>query len=212
MTVTFISYADGNIHKKNQLKQQTSLLGFGVFDKIKLLKKEDIDLSFLTKHKTTLSHPKGAGLWLWKPYLICKELQSMSEGSVLFYCDSDWVFNKSPKRFIDMTFDNQIVLFHERGDIASNWTAANTFKAMDADSKKFKNTTMLLAGYSVWKSGCASEAFAKEWLKWCCIPEAMGCGNESRHCYDQSVLTILAKQNGIVPELSPRMDRTIVQQ
>jgi len=35
-----------------------------------------------------LSRRRGAGLWLWKPYLINRTLATMEEGALLMYSDA----------------------------------------------------------------------------------------------------------------------------
>lgn len=53
---------------------------------------EDIEESFKEANANILEYKRGNGLWIWKPYLIKKTLDSMTEGVILFYCDSGACF------------------------------------------------------------------------------------------------------------------------
>ena len=36
--------------------------------------------------------PRGAGFWLWKPWLVLRQLQKMAEGELLLYTDAGMLF------------------------------------------------------------------------------------------------------------------------
>ena len=47
------------------------------------------------KHgKFTLNNHRGFGYWLWKPYIINKLLEKLSEGDILIYADSGCILHK----------------------------------------------------------------------------------------------------------------------
>lgn len=61
-----------------------------LFDEIKGFTDNDLrnDSSFWNKHGNFIvKNPRGFGYWLWKPYLILRELNKMFEGDVLVYFD-----------------------------------------------------------------------------------------------------------------------------
>ncbi len=62
-----------------------------LFDTVIGLNDTDLksDLEFWTRHGAFIeSHPRGYGHWIWKPYIILKQLNSMDDGDLLMYLDS----------------------------------------------------------------------------------------------------------------------------
>jgi hypothetical protein len=49
---------------------------------------KDVDDDFKRNSNVDWNNSIGGGFWLWKPYIIHKKLESLSENSCLFYCDS----------------------------------------------------------------------------------------------------------------------------
>jgi hypothetical protein len=47
-------------------------LKIGKFDTVQIYTLSDLDFVFLNKNKQILDQPKGAGYWIWKPYVIQK--------------------------------------------------------------------------------------------------------------------------------------------
>jgi len=214
LSFTLINYADGDIHKWNRRVQVKSAEAKCKFNRIIKYKKSILRESFVSLNKELLDNPHGAGLWIWKPYILLHTLHNeVNEGDIVFYCDSDWAFLKDPEHFQKKAEEIDILLFHEDGDCASNWTAPNTFVHMDAYTEEYRNTTMLLGGYNLWKCCKKSIDFLEKWIQLCCRPDIILPINtyNGGHCYDQSILTILAKQEGIVAEPSPKTDWTICQ-
>ena len=152
MSFILINYADGQIHLRNRNIQVDSAESRCNFDRIIQYDRSILRDTFLSLHKELLDYKHGAGLWLWKPYILLHTLHYEAEkGDIVFYCDSDWAFLKNPDHFKKRAEEVDILLFHENGDKAESWTAPNTFNNMNACSTEYKQTTMLLAGYNLWK-------------------------------------------------------------
>lgn len=66
---------------------------FGVFDFIRSMTEHDIP-EFIQRHKAFIdAHPKGYGLYIWKPTVILDTLVRMNDGDVLLYCDAGMQLN-----------------------------------------------------------------------------------------------------------------------
>ncbi|CAI5460228.1 unnamed protein product [Closterium sp. Yama58-4] len=53
-----------------------------------------LDPDFTSRNNKILSLPRGAGYWVWKPYLILKTLlEEMEDGDLLLYADADSTTN-----------------------------------------------------------------------------------------------------------------------
>lgn len=48
------------------------------------------------KFKFTFELEKGQGLWLWKPYIIYKNLQKLKDNDILVYCDPGGYISSNP--------------------------------------------------------------------------------------------------------------------
>lgn len=208
MEYKLISYACGDKHTKQQQKLKESAEQAGFTSTIEY-GREDLDKDFAKKNYYILAQYHGAGLWLWKPYLLLHTLLQSKMGDVIFYMDSDHIFTKSAKQYYDTALEKGLVLFHENGREVNTCTATDTFYHMDALEDKYQKTTMLLATYLVCKVTEKTINFVREWLEWCKKPEVIFPMHtyETRpiltHCYDQSILTILAMRHNISPVLSP---------
>src|SRR5437762_81793 len=82
-----INYADRKFYE-SQKKNSMTGLNVGGFDKVIQYSRKDIDPEFCNKNKHIINYPKGAGYWIWKPYIILKTLENTKEGDYIFYCDA----------------------------------------------------------------------------------------------------------------------------
>ena len=82
----FISFGNGLF--ENQLKRITQeAKDTGWFDSVIAETPETIS-EFINEHKEVFSYPRGLGFWIWKPYIILRQLEKMNEGDCLFYTDA----------------------------------------------------------------------------------------------------------------------------
>uniref|UniRef100_A0A6C0BQ83 Nucleotide-diphospho-sugar transferase domain-containing protein n=1 Tax=viral metagenome TaxID=1070528 RepID=A0A6C0BQ83_9ZZZZ len=76
-----------------------------IFDKIILLTEQDLknDPIFWNQHKTFIENNKrGYGYWVWKSYIIKKQLEILNDNDTLLYLDSSIIFRASKDKFIDL--------------------------------------------------------------------------------------------------------------
>ena len=87
---------------------------------------------FYKKNKQVLDNPRGAGYWLWKPYIILYTLKNkMHEGDVLIYIDSGTKLTGNLKPLVELALKKDIVLFYNDGHKNSTWTKRDCFFYMD---------------------------------------------------------------------------------
>jgi hypothetical protein len=179
----------------------------------------DADLtktSFYSENRGILSAKRGSGYWLWKPYLIVRELEQLKSGDFLVYYDVgrptiphkfsqpvlpllDWCEQKNggmlPGTYISQYGRN------------AKWTKRECFVVMGCDEPRYWDHPQIQATYSVWQKNDCSLAFVHDWLRWCMEPAAL---TDDRllsevadfddfvdHRHDQSVITNLAIKHGI---------------
>lgn len=169
---------------------------------------------FYARHRDVLEQRRGAGYWLWKPYIILEAIKASRPGDTVVYSDClrkplpivrrplDWLIQWAdsnggmlPGSYIPVHGPNRI------------WTKRDCFVLMDCDSPEYYDIPQVQASFSVWRNQPASIEFLESWLAYasdrrvltddpntCGLPNLEGF-REHRH--DQSILTLLAKRDGI---------------
>lgn len=182
---------------------------FGKFDKVIIYKPEDIDDDFKEKNKEILSFKKGAGLWLWKPYVVNKALnEECKEGDYLFYADAASFFIRSVDHIIKAWGDQDVFVSPVP---LKEWqfTKADCFKLLNCDTDEFKQTAQIQGSFMGFRKSEKSVKFVAEWLRRCCDIRLLHPDNIALHLEnpqgfdahreDQSMLSLLSKQWGIQP-------------
>ena len=175
------------------------------FDESKAYGFHDLSKEFVESNLYTLSQPRGAGYWLWKPYFILKTLEVISEDDWLMYTDSGMFFVRNPWDFIfsksEQMGEKGIATFCS---ISTNkaYTKRDAFVLMGADSPTFTDSPQRMASVFVCRKTPFSLSFVQEWLKYASdpriitdLPNTLGLPNYPEfvdHRHDQSIMSILA--------------------
>src|SRR5688572_18740057 len=85
-----------------------------------------IDPVFFEMNKEILTQPRGAGYWLWKPYIIYREMLTMQDGDVLVYSDSGIEFIASMNHIIERMKDD--FFFFSNGWKNEYWCKGDVIK------------------------------------------------------------------------------------
>jgi hypothetical protein len=198
-----INYAHGAFLEAQRLCCETAI-SRGGFDVSIPYGIDDLDPNFKQQNSYILSQPRGAGYWIWKPYLILRHLHEMKEGDWLMYTDSGMHFCDNPWNWIlpeeSEMGDKGIMTF---GTYSTNatWTKRDTFVLMNMDNESVKNMPQRLASSFVCKKTPFSISFVGEWLRYAQdprivtdLPNTQSLPNypEFRdHRHDQSILSLL---------------------
>lgn len=202
----FITYAtDSHVHYGSQLAK--SAIDIGGFDSAEIRNPTDIDSEFKCKNKAILNAKKGAGYWLWKPYIILQKLQQINDGDILCYCDSMYTFINSVKNLNINWSQNDIFITHNKPNedkyIEKWFSKRDALILMDADVPLYYDTIQAWAGFLLIKKTENTIKYVTEWLKYAQDERIISddksiLGNEyiefreNRH--DQTVLSLLAKK------------------
>jgi len=99
MKIHLISYGDAKYASQRDFFKETALSSC-FFDEVTIFSPEDIEPTFKADFGHVLSQRRGGGYWIWKPYLIKRKLESLSDNDVLIYCDAGCMINgRGEKRF-----------------------------------------------------------------------------------------------------------------
>lgn len=177
----------------------------------KKLKQED----FYSRFRHILDQQRGAGYWLWKPYIIRKELLALNPGDYVVYSDCSTYNGEFASilrpfapllELCDSGFGGFIPgVYIPHWGPAKIWTKRDCFVLMDCDSEVYWETCQIQASLSVWKHCDESIGFLTEWLDYCQDERILSdlentCGLPNfpefyDHRHDQSVLTLLAHRH-----------------
>ncbi|MBY0463249.1 MAG: hypothetical protein K2Q34_08725 [Alphaproteobacteria bacterium] len=201
-SVYLVSYADGpEVFHKNQNALTASALNKGV-DFFLNYKKAHLDKDFLKKNKSILSQKKGAGYWLWKPWVILKTLQSVEDNAIVIYADSGFVFHSSLLPLIDLAIQHPVILVDYDTSLHGNLgqiTKRETLVKMGCDTPACRQGKHLWAAFSIFRNTPESRAFVKKWLEYCedatILTDTPSTEPEYQefhgHAHDESILSTL---------------------
>ena len=199
-----VTFADKR-YRYNQFLNKVSAKEFCSFDKILDYTVRDIDHDFYKANSSILSHSRGSGYWLWKPYLIQKTLNRAAEGDYVFYCDSGSLFISSVEPLLDLVvqFQQDIIPFGLEL-VEKQYTKRDTFILMNCDETKFTDTYQRLASFIVFRNSKMSKDFVGEWLHYCQDERILTDDDNTQgkdnyegflgHRHDQSIFSLLTKK------------------
>lgn len=207
----FITYSND---KYEFNRQRLNKIAETCFDKIISYSPKDIDLNFYENNKFILEQPRGIGYWLWKPYVISKTLETMSDNDVLLYLDSGDIFTPAICNYInDKIITNDLILVPS-SNIQKTYTKRDCFYYMDCDTEEYWKCTQIEAGIIIIKKTDFSKKIVNEWLNYGENPNIITdlpniCGLENSfdfkdHRHDQSILSNLAYKYNILLDNSVR--------
>lgn len=173
------------------------------FDFVYQMKESDIDEIFKEKNKSIFYQFKGAGYWIWKPYLILKVLKELKDNDYLLYLDSGACVNNSIEPLIDtLKNSKQDILCFGLNFKEKMYTKRDTFINMNLDYEEYTNSNQINAGIQLIKKTEFSVKFYEEYLNWVLYDNNVT-DSESKnsnypefieHRHDQSIFSLLCKK------------------
>ena len=173
------------------------------------------ETDFFHRHSAILTLKRGAGYWLWKPYIILDALKRVPIGAFVIYSDcgrerQSRRFDASVERLCEWCalHDGMLpgVYIPEHGP-SSRWTKRDCFILMGCDEPTYWQHCQVQASFSVWQNCSRTVEFVEEWLELCTDPRILTdventCGFPNfddfcEHRHDQSVLSLLTLKRGI---------------
>ncbi len=135
-----------------------------------------LDPEFKKQNAHILRQARGAGYWLWKPYVILKRLDELPDGDVLCYCDSSYRFLSDARKIADEWLkDGDIGSCHNKPNDSAwrehtdrKYTKCDAFELMNVspsdERERIKSTTQAWAGFVILRKSATSISFVREWL------------------------------------------------
>lgn len=208
-----INYADDNF-KKHQKYNTWTALSIGNFDAVIQYGPECLNDDFKSRNDHILRHKRGAGYWLWKPYIIKDALNRIDEDDYLFYCDSGMFYIQSIDLLIqEMEKNHDQIMIFEINQKEMLWSKRDALILMNCDIEKYYNSCQILGGCLLIKNTFKNRCFIDEWLFYAQderiltdIPNQLGKDNYKDfkcHRHDQTILSLLSKKYELKPYRFP---------
>jgi hypothetical protein len=191
MKIQHITFSSDNMSISARRCSESALM-FGC-DSSRIFTHDDIDPEFYNENRLTLSQERGAGYWLWKPYIIDR---SLSKSDLLIYTDAGLLFENDIMLLLEQKKDD-IMVFGNRwrhGD----WCKMDVLRGMDCE--RFADGEQLQASCIILRNNNYTRNTIKLWLHYSQLPgwiddSPSKLPNQSgfrEHRHDQAILTNLA--------------------
>ena len=207
----FFSYGDDN-YKNSKLRIEHEAKMFG-FDDIKIYGRQDIDEEFLNKTKPYIDMPRGGGYWLWKPFLLKKTFELMSNNDICVYADSGCAINPYGRErfleylsYIDKDPNNSGMLRFICGPKEELFTNQKVFEHFNkGNDEDFKSKYHLMATIMIFKKNENSIDFVNNFYEMAIkntilFSDYYNEYNKNKdfrdHRHDQSISSCLVNLNG----------------
>ena len=212
--ITFGSHANYIDAGKRLCNQASSLK---LFHEIQLYTFENLnsDPEFNDKHNEfVLKNKRGCGYWLWKPYLIHKNLENMKNGDMLLYLDCGCELDIRNKKKIAEMFHlvNKYKLICSSKHIECIWNKMDLLVELQMLQNEYLMTPQKEAGASVWLVCDETRKLAKDWYTIACSnnyhfiddtpSERPNINGFNEHRHDQSIFSLLVKKYGLLNKVN----------
>src|SRR5689334_13786412 len=121
MNCVLVNYATSE-YFPSQRRLNSSALKHGIKEVISLSPKSICKTDFYEKNRKILNQNRGAGYWLWKPYIILDSILKLEEHDILVYLDSGTEIIGDLSPLIELCIDKEgILLFENHEKINRQW-------------------------------------------------------------------------------------------
>lgn len=204
--IVAITYGDKNFSQSLKLNLQSAIKR-GKVNKILQYGPEDLDEKFKNENHEILSSKRGAGYWLWKPYVINDAMDKIREGDYLVYADSGSFYIKNIRYIINFIEKEKTDIFlGQLEHKESKYSKRDAFYYIGVDGLGFEKSNQYEASFILIRKSTKTSDFVKKWLMYSCDRRIISddentCGLPNykgfiENRYDQTVLSLVAKKYG----------------
>lgn len=136
------------------------------FIETRIYSMDDVDEDFKTRNRDILSAWRGAGYWLWKPYIILKHLESLKDGETLVYIDSQYLSVADMVKFLPLGQELGCYI-RKAGEPhfkEAKYTKMDAYLLMNVT--RDPSVIQPWAGFIMIKKTNRTMTFMKEWLRY----------------------------------------------
>jgi len=206
-----ISFGNERYYPSLQLLEKTSKQ-IGWVDEFIAYTQEYLKTTeFWKKNQYILNQPRGAGYWIWKPFIILATFDKINYNDVVMYSDAGLEVIDSLIPLFEITLDNSnggIMPFKIPGPhINRMWTKRDCFVLTECDESKYWDGILTNGAISLWQKTDKNIEYLKTYLKYLRDPRIVTddpnmCGKPNlqgfkEHRHDQAVLSLLSIKNNL---------------
>lgn len=183
----------------------------------KVLEWDDVKIrqtKFYEENRKILDQKRGAGYWMWKPFIILEELKKLKKDDYLLYSDAQMLALENCEKLYEICHrENGILLFTNMPQTIECWCKRDALILSGLDTPEVRSSFDYAAMMSVWQNTPQARAFLEEWLEMCKdermltdLPNTQGKENYPLfidHRHDQSLYSLLAVKKGIKRHRAP---------
>lgn len=193
----------------------------GIFDEIYTFSEKDLDNDFKKKWgRYLIPYSRGFGYWCWKPWILRKTIEKLSDGDVLLYLDLGCFLNSNGiermMQYYDILKQSPTGIIGTRSQVNSyndlpetlyyeyQWTKGDVFAHYGVyDDPAYTQTTQFESGIIFFEKNPVSVQFIRDWEKAYNDDYSLATDSPSRvpnlpgfieNRHDQSIYSILAKK------------------
>lgn len=207
-----ISFADSRLlGALKRVARQAEELKF--FDEVETFTEKELGTDFRNAFSHILKRGvRGFGYWIWKPYIIAKELEKIEEGDELYYIDAGCHLNPHGRdrliEYAELLKKNALGIAAFQLDSYCSerrFTKMDVLKMMGVEKdEKIIDSGQMCATHVFVVKRESSVSFVREWLKLSMTishidDSSSKCSNFPEfieHRHDQSIFSILCKLKG----------------
>ena len=162
----------------------------------------DLSKEFCERNSETLQMSRGAGYWVWKPFLIMNYTASYPDGELIPYSDAGALLRAEASNVIALVDDNKIHVWAMDGATIENWTDPKVLDKLKVNLASYKDP-LIWSGGIVARNSRILRDFAELWLSLCEEPALLRPDSFSKyekpkgfiwHRHDQSLLSIIVSE------------------
>ncbi|NJO89540.1 MAG: hypothetical protein HC831_11770 [Chloroflexia bacterium] len=201
MKKILISFANEKYYPSLSLLEKTSI-EIGRIDEFKKHTQSELKTTeFWDKNKYILMQSRGAGYWIWKPYLLLKAFEEMTNNDVVMYSDAGISVIDDLTPLFEIAYKKERVIFQiPGGHLNRTFTKMDCFNIMGCSENKYLDGIMVNGAISLWKKSDQNKIYLEEWLKWCRNPAVVtdlpsltpNLTGFKDHRHDQSILSLMS--------------------
>ena len=208
MRKILINYADKKFFQ-SQLENCESATSIAGFDETIPYGVDMINEDFINDNNEIMSSERGAGYWLWKPYIINEQFNLHNEGDIVMYSDSGAVFARHMQPLFNTIAEESsgIIAFSlAGGHFERQYNRKRVIESFDLDTETISRTPQLMASFIMFRICEESRKIVEYWLNKCVQPDLI-MDKSTRdpdefpefidHRHDQALWSLTAKKFGL---------------
>ncbi len=205
----FLSFGDDK-YKNSKIRIEQEARNSGFFDYINIYGPEHLSEEFKEKTKPYINAQRGAGLWLFKPFIIKKTFEHMNYGDYCVYADAGCLINPNGidrfEQYLKMIEETGVLSFRMDGLDEEQYTTEKIFKTLGVidEHPEVRKSGQIMATIIILRKNSNSVKLINDFYNLAInftslFSDEHNSGNCSRFIADrndQSILSVLRKTQG----------------